>query len=732
MSSASVFTDLRRRRSPLAGSFFTPSDLTGLPLVRSLASVSGDLVTAHSSPATPSPFQRRNTRLLLLKVKILLSLFEFLMDSSSLSSPSSLYLSSSAVVCLRELYIILFRSRLLLDYCSQSSRLWLLIQNPQISGHFHDLNKEIATVLDVLPVGALGLPADLQEQLRLLRRQSRRSKLYIDPRDELLRRRIFLFLDEFAKGRSPDRTELRTAFVDRLGIRNAQSCRFEIDFLEEQIRGNEEDFADPSVLGGIVALARYCRFSLFKLAEGKEPEKRSSFGGGSGRKSKRRVSFKGSGDLSLMVPKDFCCPISLDIMRDPVTVSTGQTYDRPSITQWMEEGHRTCPNSGQTLSHRRLVPNLALRSLISQWCSMQGLEYGLPGASDASSAENVAVACSSRAAVEANRATTRILVRKLEDGLEAEEAISVRELRLLAKTGKENRACIAEAGAIPLLTRLMSSSDAATQENSVTAILNLSIHDGNKSKVMEEEGCLRSVVSVLRQGKTMEAQENAAATLFSLSAVHDYKKRITDEPGAVEALAGLLRNGSQRGKRDAVTALFNLSTHPDCCLKMMESGAVWALLEASSAAEGVAEEAVGALGLLMRQQIVAEVVGNDDTAVGSLIAVMRRGTPKAKENAVAALHELCKSGGAAVIQRLAKTPALGGLIQTLLLTGTKRARRKAASLARMCQSCEPEVPFAGDAGWGMEYATTRSNSMRQGSSFVGGGDVSVSVAVSVL
>ncbi|ONK68277.1 uncharacterized protein A4U43_C05F9570 [Asparagus officinalis] len=106
---------------------------------------------------------------------------------------------------------------------------------------------------------------------------------------------------------------------------------------------------------------------------------------------------------------------------------------------------------------------------------------------------------------------------------------------------------------------------------------------------------------------------------------------------------------------------------------------------------------------------------------------MRRGSPKAKENAVAALHELCKSGGVALTRRVAKTPALGGLIQSLLFTGTKRARRKAASLARMCQRSE----MAGSPPAGMEYAMARSGSMRQGSSFAGG-DVSVSVAVSVL
>ncbi|KAF6150207.1 hypothetical protein GIB67_023162 [Kingdonia uniflora] len=71
--------------------------------------------------------------------------------------------------------------------------------------------------------------------------------------------------------------------------------------------------------------------------------------------------------------------------------------------------------------------------------------------------------------------------------------------------------------------------------------------------------------------------------------------------------------------------------------------------------------------------------------------MMRRGTPKGKENAVAALLELCRGGGAFATQRVLRVPALASLLQTLLFTGTKRARWKDASLARVCQRMAPKV-----------------------------------------
>ncbi|PKA56851.1 U-box domain-containing protein 17 [Apostasia shenzhenica] len=721
MSTALVFSSQRRRKSPLWGAFFTPVDLSDLGLIQTIASVASDLVAAHASCPDGSPLlQRRNSRSLVRKVKILVVLFEYL-GSGDCSSR----LPASARTCLNELYIFIYRARALLDFCTQSSRLWLLIQNPQVSGHFHDLNLEIATLLDVFPLRQLGMTTDVREQLELLHRQCRRSTLFMDPRDEELRRGILSFLDEFEKGRSPDPDDLRAAFVGWLGIRDAKSCMLEIEKLEEHIYSPGED-NDVSVLSGVVAIARYCRFLLFGSHEDREESEQNSLLS----KSPNSISsFQEFRKPSSPIPKDFCCPISLDLMRDPVITSSGQTYDRSSINQWLEEGHFTCPNSGQTLSHTGLIPNRALRSLIAHWCAVQGIPYDPPDRHEPS-AESTGTAFSTRAASEANRRSAELLVRKLSVGSESEKTLAAREIRLLAKSGKENRACIAECGAIPLLQKLLCSSSSIAQENSVTAILNLSIHERNKRRIMEQEGCLTSIAGVLINGLTTEARENAAATLFSLSAVHAYKRRITDEPSATEALSRLLKEGTPRGKKDAVTALFNLSTHPDCSVRMVESGAVAALIGALMTQE-VAEDAAGALALLVRQKPVAEVVGKDDSAVASLVALMRRGSAKGKENAVAALHELCRSGGTALTQRVAKTPALGGLIQTIYFTGTKRARRKAASLVRLCQRCEPPTappPFSG--GWGLEYGMARSGSMRMGSGF-GAGDVSVSLSVAI-
>ncbi|KAL0550879.1 hypothetical protein IC582_009944 [Cucumis melo] len=73
------------------------------------------------------------------------------------------------------------------------------------------------------------------------------------------------------------------------------------------------------------------------------------------------------------VPSYFLCPISLQLMRDPVTISTGITYDRSSIEKWLFSFNKTvCPITKQPLSSDPdlLTPNHTLRRLIQSWCTL--------------------------------------------------------------------------------------------------------------------------------------------------------------------------------------------------------------------------------------------------------------------------------------------------------------------------------------------------------------------------
>ncbi|KAF3432204.1 hypothetical protein FNV43_RR26943 [Rhamnella rubrinervis] len=373
---------------------------------------------------------------------------------------------------------------------------------------------------------------------------------------------------------------------------------------------------------------------------------------------------------ALVIPDDYLCPISLELMRDPVIVATGQTYERSYIQRWIDCGNKTCPKTQQKLENLTLTPNYVLRSLINQWCVTHNIEQptGLTNGKIKKSDGSFRDVIGDIAAIEA-------LVRKLSSQSIDERRAAATEIRSLSKRSTDNRILIAEAGAIPILVNLLMTDDVLTQENAVTSILNLSIFENNKGLIMLA-GAIPSIVQVLRAG-SMEARENAAATLFSLS-LADENKIIIGASGAIPALVDLLQNGSTRGKKDAATALFNLCIYQGNKGRAVRAGIITALLKMlTDLSNGMVDEALTIMSVLASHQ-EAKVTIVKAGAIPALIDLLRTGLPRNKENATAILLALCKRD----TENLASISRLGGVIplSELAKSGTERAKRKATSL----------------------------------------------------
>jgi len=83
-------------------------------------------------------------------------------------------------------------------------------------------------------------------------------------------------------------------------------------------------------------------------------------------------------DVSEKAPREYICPVSLELMRDPVLlVETGQVYDRSSIEGWFKAGKSTCPVSGAKVKQMRLSPIFPLRSAIQAYAKEQGIELDM-------------------------------------------------------------------------------------------------------------------------------------------------------------------------------------------------------------------------------------------------------------------------------------------------------------------------------------------------------------------
>ena len=65
-------------------------------------------------------------------------------------------------------------------------------------------------------------------------------------------------------------------------------------------------------------------------------------------------------------PVEIICPISHDVMLDPVVASDGHTYERAQIEMWLTD-HTTSPMTGAALEHTTLTVNIAVRGMVQDF-----------------------------------------------------------------------------------------------------------------------------------------------------------------------------------------------------------------------------------------------------------------------------------------------------------------------------------------------------------------------------
>ncbi|KAG4961129.1 hypothetical protein AAZX31_13G294400 [Glycine max] len=143
-------------------------------------------------------------------------------------------------------------------------------------------------------------------------------------------------------------------------------------------------------------------------------------------------------------PQFFLCPISLQIMKDPVTTVTGITYDRESIEQWLLKAKDcTCPITKQRLprSTEFLTPNHTLRRLIQAWCS----------ANEANGVDQIPTPKSPLSIANVEK-----LVKDLEVSSRFQRALE--KLHDLAIENGRNRRCMASAGVAEAMVHVITKS----------------------------------------------------------------------------------------------------------------------------------------------------------------------------------------------------------------------------------------------------------------------------------
>lgn len=349
-----------------------------------------------------------------------------------------------------------------------------------------------------------------------------------------------------------------------------------------------------------------------------------------------------------------------------------KTYERESIEKWFQSNRNTCPKTRQTLPHLSVAPNYALKNLITVWCDKNN--YKLPKKETPAGEESC---------LTDPKEEIPSLVEKLSSAHLEVQRKAVKKIRMISKENSENRVLVAEHGGIAPLVQLLSYPDSGIKEHAVTALLNLSIDEGNKT-LISREGAIPAIIEVLNSG-SIQAKENSAAALFSLSML-DENKEIVGLSDGIPPLVELLRSGTIRGKKDAVTALFNLSLNHANKSRAISAGIMTPLIQLLNDANlGMIDEALSILLLLASNPDGRQEIGQL-SFIETLVGFIKEGTPKNKECASSVLLELGTNNSNLILAAL-QFGVYEHLIE-IKESGTDRAKRKADAILQLMSKSE--------------------------------------------
>ncbi|XP_059278842.1 U-box domain-containing protein 15-like isoform X1 [Lycium ferocissimum] len=594
--------------------------------------------------------QRKESRNLVRRMKLLLPLLEEIRDFEG-------QIPESGIECLVKMKKAFHCAKKLLKTCHCGSKLYLALESEAVIGRFHSVYEKLSQTLDGMPYEELGISDEEKEQVDLMIVQFKRSKKRIDTQDMELAMDLMVSLST-ENDRNADSASIER-LAKKLELHTVEDLKAEMVAVREVIKERRAHNAESTQR--IVDLLN----KLKKLAGMEE----------TGTSDEPIMPKPLEKSTSIAIPNEFLCPITLQIMTDPVIISTGQTYERESIQQWLDSNHHTCPKTGEPLTHSSLAPNFALKNLIGEWCLKNNFqlpkkEAPTPESPSAGSDEKLLS-----------------LIKDLSSSHLEVQRKAVTKIRMLSKENPEKRTLIANYGGIPPLVQLLSYPDSKIQEHAVTALLNLSIDESNK-KLISREQAIPEIIEILQNG-SIGAKENSAAALFSLSMLDENKVAIGSLNG-IPPLIDLLKNGTIRGRKDAITALFNLCFNHTNKSIAIQAGIVAPLLQLLSEKHlDMVDETLSILLILATHPEGRQEIGKL-SFIEILVNLMKDGTPKNKECSVAVLLELSTYNSNLMLAALQY-----GVYEHLVeisKEGTDRGQRKAKSILQLMSKTE-QIPY---------------------------------------
>ncbi|KAL5986087.1 hypothetical protein ACLOJK_028077 [Asimina triloba] len=337
-------------------------------------------------------------------------------------------------------------------------------------------------------------------------------------------------------------------------------------------------------------------------------------------------------ELAVSIPSYFKCPISLEVMKSPVSLCTGVTYDRANIQKWLDSGHTTCPATMQPLRSTAFTPNLTLLTLIRSWQHQQASVSQPSSSSSAAGSRDV-----------------QFLLRQLAQPRSAlPSAAAVDSLSKIAafiqQDPAKSRQLLAGVDCVKTVAGVLRDrKEELGVAEAALRLLSLVLTEEIAGKVAEEIDWNR-LLPVLRRG-SVEARINTARVLeLTLGACRSDDCPVAETEGVLQELIRLTSSKNDGKAIEAgLSCLIAVSARRKVRSVMVRLGAVRALggLLAESESVAVAEQALRLLETLSGCAEGRAAICEDSACVPAIVRRMLKVSAAATERAVVLLWSVC-------------------------------------------------------------------------------------------
>lgn len=238
--------------------------------------------------------------------------------------------------------------------CSERNRFYLFVNCRSIAKHIEGITKEIIRAISCIPFASLNISLKIREDIEQLVSKMQNAEF----RAAMAEEEILAKIESGIQERNVDRSyanNLLVSIAKAIGVSTDRSAlKKEFDEFKSEIENlwSRKDKAEAIQMDQIIALLE--RADVASSLDDRE--------------KKYLTKRKSLGVQPLEPLMSFYCPITKEVMVDPVETPSGHTFERSAIVKWLSEADEPlCPITSIPLDTSMLRPNKTLRQSIEEW-----------------------------------------------------------------------------------------------------------------------------------------------------------------------------------------------------------------------------------------------------------------------------------------------------------------------------------------------------------------------------